>query len=335
MSLESFVRYPLLFGPSPVHRLDRLTEYLEGATVWAKRDDVNSGLAFGGNKVRKLEYLVADALAKGCDTLVSIGGVQSNHTRQVAAVAAKTGMKCVLIQESWVNWPDLTYDRVGNILLSRLMGADVRLVNAGFGIGFKESWEQAIREIEDHGGKPYAIPAGASDHPLGGLGFAGWSLEVEQQEESLGVHFDYVVVCAVTGSTQAGMIAGFAQHDLDHIVIGIDGSAKPDATRQQVARIARQTAELIGVTRAITDEEIILDDRFHAGTYGIPDEHTLAAMRLGASLEGMITDPVYEGKSLAGLIHMVREREIPPEAHVLYAHLGGKPAINAYASLFT
>lgn len=334
MSLESFARYPLMFGPSTIHRLDRLTEYLEGATVWAKRDDVNSGLAFGGNKVRKLEYLVADALAQGCDTLVSIGGVQSNHTRQVAAAAAKTGMKCVLIQESWVDWPDVTYDRVGNIMLSRLMGADVRLVDAGFGIGFKESWEQAIREIEDRGGKPYAIPAGASDHPLGGLGFAGWSLEVERQEQELGIHFDYVIVCAVTGSTQAGMIAGFAVHDLDHIVIGIDGSAKPEATREQVARIARQTAALIGVDRSLTEEEIILDDRFHAGTYGIPDERTLAAMRLGASLEGMITDPVYEGKSLAGLIHLVQDREIPPEANVLYAHLGGQPALNAYASLF-
>src|SRR5665213_1644187 len=243
-------------------------------------------------------------------------------------------MMFVLIQESWVDWPDVTYDRVGNIMLSRLMGADVRLVDAGFGIGFKESWEQAIREIEDRGGKPYAIPAGASDHPLGGLGFAGWSLEVERQEEELGVHFDYVVVCAVTGSTQAGMIAGFAVHDLEHVVIGIDGSANPEVTRDQVARIARQTAALIGVKRDVTEEEIILDDRFHAGTYGIPDEHTLAAMRLGASLEGMITDPVYEGKSLAGLIHMVQDREIPPEANVLYAHLGGQPALNAYASLF-
>jgi 1-aminocyclopropane-1-carboxylate deaminase len=334
MSLDSFPRYPLMFGPSPIHRLDRLTEYLEGASVWAKRDDVNSALAFGGNKIRKLEYLVADALAKGCDTLVSIGGVQSNHTRQVAAAAAKTGLKCVLIQESWVDWPDVTYDRVGNILLSRLMGADVRLVQSGFGIGFKESWEKAILEIEESGGTPYAIPAGASDHPLGGLGFAGWAREVERQEVELGVRFDYVVVCSVTGSTQAGMIAGFALSDLSHTVIGVDGSAKPEATRDQVARIARATAKLIGVEREIGDEEIILDDRFHAGTYGIPDHRTLEAMRLGASLEAMITDPVYEGKSLAGLIHMVQDQEIPPDANVLFAHLGGQPALDAYASLF-
>ena len=334
MSLEDFARYPLMFGPSPIHRLDRLTEYLGGATVWAKRDDVNSGLAFGGNKVRKLEYLVADALAKGCDTLVSIGGVQSNHTRQVAAVAAKLGLKCVLIQESWVDWPDVTYDRVGNILLSRLMGADVRLVRAGFGIGFKENWENAIDEIKERGGTPYAIPAGASDHPLGGLGFAGWALEVERQEIELGVAFDYVFVCSVTGSTQGGMIAGFAVNSLPRKVIGIDGSAKPAETHEQVARIARRTAELIGVGRELDDGEIILDPRYHAGTYGIPDDRTLDAMRLGASLEAMITDPVYEGKSLAGLIDMVQRHEIEPDANVLYAHLGGQPAINAYASLF-
>jgi len=339
VSLESFARYPLTFGPSPVHRLDRLTEHLGGAAIWAKREDVNSGLAFGGNKTRKLEYLVADALAQGCDTLVSIGGVQSNHTRQVAAAAAVAGLKCVLVQESWVDWPDVTYDRVGNILLSRLMGADVRLVKAGFGIGFKESWEGAIAEIEAAGGKPYAIPAGASDHPLGGLGFASWAREVEAQERELGVFFDTVIVCSVTGSTQAGMIAGFADRELargrERRVIGIDASATPVETHAQVARIARRTAAAIGLTRDLREDEIILDDRYHAGIYGIPDAATLDAMHLVARLEGMITDPVYEGKSMAGLIDLVRRREIPASSTVLYAHLGGQPAINGYASLFS
>jgi 1-aminocyclopropane-1-carboxylate deaminase len=334
-TLDDFQRYPLLFGPSPIQRLDRLSKHLGGATVWAKREDCNSGLAFGGNKTRKLEYLVADALAQGCDTLVSIGNVQSNHTRQVAAAAAITGLKCVLVQESWVDWPDVTYDRVGNILLSRLMGADVRLVKAGFGIGFKESWEQALAEIEATGGKPYAIPAGASDHPLGGLGFASWARELEAQERDLGVFFDTVIVCSVTGSTQAGMIAGFADRDRDRRVIGIDGSAKPAETRDQVARIARFTAKAIGVDRDLHDDEIILDNRYHAGTYGIPDATTLEAIRLVARLEGMITDPVYEGKSMAGLIDLVNRHEIEPSSTVLYAHLGGQPALNAYAGLFS
>ena len=335
MSLESFPRFPLTFGPSPIHRLSRLTEHLGGAAIWAKREDVSSGFAFGGNKTRKLEYLVADALAQACDTLVSIGGVQSNHTRQVAAAAAVAGLKCVLVQESWVDWPDVTYDRVGNILLSRLMGADVRLVKAGFGIGFKESWERALTEIRAAGGTPYAIPAGASDHPLGGLGFAAWAHEVEQQEADLGVFFDTIIVCSVTGSTQAGMIAGFADQARERRVIGIDASARPAETRAQIARIARFTATAIGVRRELREDEIILVDRYHGGIYGIPDAATLEAMRLVASLEAMITDPVYEGKSMAGLIDLVRRREIPETSTVLYAHLGGQPALNGYASLFS
>jgi 1-aminocyclopropane-1-carboxylate deaminase len=317
-----------------VHRLDRLTAHLGGATLWAKREDCNSGLAYGGNKTRKLEFLVADALAQGCDTLVSIGGVQSNHTRQVAAAAARTGMSCVLVQESWVDWPDVVYDRVGNIQLSRIMGADVRLVSAGFGIGFKESWEQALADVTERGGTPYPIPAGASDHPLGGLGFANWALEVAEQERELGVYFDTIVVCSVTGSTQAGMIAGFAGLEGERRIVGIDGSAKPVETREQVARIARATAELIDVGRELRDDEIVLDERYHAGTYGIPDEQTLEAIRLAGRLEGMITDPVYEGKSMAGMIDLVARGEIDRDANVLYAHLGGQPALSAYAGLF-
>jgi 1-aminocyclopropane-1-carboxylate deaminase len=333
MNLDTFPREPLLFGPSPVHPLDRLTAHLGGARMWAKRDDCNSGLAYGGNKTRKLEYLVADALATGCDTLVSIGGVQSNHTRQVAAVAARMGLGCVLVQESWVDWPDVVYDRVGNIQLSRIMGADVRLVEAGFGIGFKESWEQALADVKAAGGKPYAIPAGASDHELGGLGFARWAQELAEQERELGVFFDTVVVCSVTGSTQAGMIAGFAAQEEQRRVLGIDGSARPAETREQVARIARRTAELIELGRDLREDEIVLDDRYHAGTYGIPDEQTLEAIRTSGRLEGMITDPVYEGKSMAGMIDLVSRGEIERGSNVLYAHLGGQPALSAYAGL--
>jgi 1-aminocyclopropane-1-carboxylate deaminase len=333
MALDDFPRHPLLFGPSPVHRLERLTAELGGAELWAKREDCNSGLAYGGNKTRKLEYLVADALRQGADTLVSIGGVQSNHTRQVAATAARTGMKCVLVQESWVDWPDVVYDRVGNIQCSRIMGADVRLVRAGFGIGFKESWEQAIADIEASGGKPYAIPAGASDHELGGLGFAGWAREVAEQEAELGITFDTIVVCSVTGSTQAGMVAGFALQDTPRRIIGIDGSARPLETREQVLRIARRTADLIGLGRELRDDEVILDDRWHAGIYGIPDEKTLEAIRTAGRLEGMLTDPVYEGKSMAAMIDLVRSKEIEPGSRVLYAHLGGQPALSAYAAV--
>ncbi|MBF4570195.1 1-aminocyclopropane-1-carboxylate deaminase [Plantibacter sp. VKM Ac-2880] len=334
MSLSDFARYPLTFGPSPVHELNRLTAHLGGATIWAKREDVNSGLAYGGNKTRKLEYLIPEAIAQGADTLVSIGGYQSNHTRQVAAVAAKLGMRAVLVQENWVDWPDSVNDRVGNIMLSRIMGAEVRLDPAGFGIGFKSSWERALDDVRDRGGVPYAIPAGASDHRLGGLGFANWAAEVEQQERELGVFFDTIVVCSVTGSTHAGMIAGFAGQDRPRRVIGIDASAKIQETRDQVARIARNTAALIGLDRELRDDEITVLEGWAGDLYGIPVESTMEAIRLTGRLEGVIIDPVYEGKSMAGLIDLVTSGDIPASSNVLYAHLGGQPAINAYSALF-
>jgi 1-aminocyclopropane-1-carboxylate deaminase len=334
MTITDFPRYPLLFGPSPVHPLERLSAHLGGPQIWAKREDVNSGLAFGGNKTRKLEYLVPDALAQGADTLVSIGGYQSNHTRQVAAVAAKLGLKAVLVQEKWVDWPDAVNDKVGNILLSRIMGADIRMDPAGFGIGFKDSWEQALEDVRRAGGTPYPIPAGASDHPLGGLGFANWAYEVEQQERELGVFFDTIIVCSVTGSTHAGMIAGFAGQDRPRRVIGIDASAKIEETRAQVARIARGTAEKIGLGRDLRDDEITVLEGWAGDLYGIPVQSTIDAIRLSGTLEGMIIDPVYEGKSMAGLVDLVRSGEIGPESRVLYAHLGGQPALNAYSGIF-
>jgi 1-aminocyclopropane-1-carboxylate deaminase len=339
MALVDFPRYPLTFGPSPVHPLERLSDHLGGARVWAKREDVSSGLAYGGNKTRKLEYIVPDVLAEGADTLVSIGGYQSNHTRQVAAVAAKLGLKAVLVQERWVDWPDPVNDRVGNILLSRIMGAEVRLDPAGFDIGFRDSWTRAMDDVRERGGVPYGIPAGASDHRLGGLGFANWAYEVELQEQELGVFFDTIVVCTVTGSTHAGMVAGFAALEdaggRRRRVLGIDASATLEKTREQVGRIARRTATLIGVERDLREDEISVLEGWAGELYGVPVQSTLDAIRLTGRLEGVIIDPVYEGKSMAGLIDLVSAGEIPKDSTVLYAHLGGQPALNAYSALFT
>jgi 1-aminocyclopropane-1-carboxylate deaminase len=338
MKLHGFPRYSLTFGPSPVQHLRRVSDHLGGAQVWAKREDVNSGLAFGGNKIRKLEYIVPDILESGADTLVSIGGYQSNHTRQVAAVAAHLGLQCRLVQETWVPWEDPTNTQVGNILLSRMMGADSRLDSHGFDIGIRDSWKQALEEVEAAGGRPYAIPAGASEHRLGGLGFANWAFEVAEQEKSLGVTFDTIIVCTVTGSTHAGMIAGFAAlEDLTGVrrrVIGIDASATLEQTREQVGRIARNTAELIELGRELREDEIVVLEGWAGDRYGIPVESTMEAMSLAARLEAMITDPVYEGKSFAGLIDLVRSGEISASSNVLYAHLGGQPALNAYHRLW-
>ena len=335
MNLKKFPRHALTFGPTPIQPLARLSEHLGGKVeLYAKREDCNSGLAFGGNKTRKLEYLIPEAIAQGCDTLVSIGGIQSNQTRQVAAVAAHLGMKCVLVQENWVNYSDAVYDRVGNIQMSRIMGADVRLVADGFDIGFRKSWEDALDDVRKAGGKPYAIPAGCSDHALGGLGFVGFAEEVRQQEAELGFKFDYIVVCSVTGSTQAGMVVGFAEDGRADRVIGIDASAKPEKTREQIYRIARKTAEQVELGRDITLNDIVLDERYGGPEYGLPNEGTLEAIRLCAKLEGVLTDPVYEGKSMHGMIDKVKRGEFPEGSKVLYAHLGGVPALNAYSFLF-
>lgn len=335
MNLAKFPRHPLTFGPSPIQPLARLSAHLGGdVQLYAKREDCNSGLAFGGNKTRKLEYLIPEALAGGYDTLVSIGGIQSNQTRQVAAVAAHLGLKCVLVQENWVNYSDAVYDRVGNIELSRILGADVRLDAAGFDIGIRPSWEAAMEDVRRAGGKPFPIPAGCSEHPLGGIGFVAFAEEVREQEKALGFTFDYIVVCAVTGSTQAGMVVGFAADGRADRVIGIDASAKPQQTREQVLRIARATGELVELGRPIVDADIVLDTRYGGPEYGLPNEGTLEAIRLCARMEGMLTDPVYEGKSMHGMIDKVRRGEFPKGSRVLYAHLGGVPALNAYSFIF-
>jgi 1-aminocyclopropane-1-carboxylate deaminase len=331
MNLNKFPRYKLTFGPTPIHPLKRLSAHLGGRVeIFAKREDCNSGLAFGGNKTRKLEYLIPEAMEEGCDTLVSIGGIQSNQTRQVAAVAAHLGLKCVVVQENWVDHSDPVYGQVGNIQLSRMLGADVRLDASGFDIGVRKSWQQALEDIRRAGGRPFPIPAGCSEHPLGGLGYVGFAEEVRAQERELGFEFDHIVTCSVTGSTQAGMVVGFAADDRADRVVGVDASAKPRKTFDQILRIARFTAELVELDRSIEPDDIVLERRFSGPAYGLPSEGTLEAIRLCARLEGMLTDPVYEGKSMHALIEKVRLGEFPQGSKVLFVHLGGAPALSAY-----
>jgi 1-aminocyclopropane-1-carboxylate deaminase len=332
MNLEKFERYPLTFGPTPIEHLPRMSEALGGKVeIYAKREDCNSGLAMGGNKLRKLEYLVPDAIASGADTLVSIGGVQSNHTRMVAAVAAKIGMKCRLVQESWVPHEDAVYDRVGNILMTRLMGADSRIVDDGFDIGIRKSWEDAMQSVRDEGGVPYGIPAGASVHPLGGIGYVRFAEEVRDQEKELGFEFDYIIVCVVTGSTQGGMIVGFADQDRADRVIGIDASGTVEQTRDQVRMIVDQTAEAVELGRKIRDDEIIINPDYAYPAYGVPSHETNEAIRFAAQTEAMITDPVYEGKSMQGMMDLIHKGFFPDGSKILYAHLGGAPALNGYS----
>lgn len=263
-----------------------------------------------------------------------MGGVQSNHTRAVTATATASGLKAVTVQEKWVPIDPPLYNKTGNILLSRLMGGDVRLNNEPFHIGHKTATKQAMDDVAQKGGKPYYVPAGASDHPLGGLGFTNFVVELAEQEKQLGVYFDTLVVCSVTGSSHAGLVVGAVAEGKGRKVIGVDASAKPAETKDQVTRIARATASLLDKNLEIPDEAVILDERFHAGVYGIPDDTTTEAMKIAARTDALITDPVYEGKSMAGMIQMVKEGSIAAGSNVLYAHLGGQPALNAYSGYF-
>jgi 1-aminocyclopropane-1-carboxylate deaminase len=218
--------------------------------------------------------------------------------------------------------------------MSRVMGAEIELVEEGFDIGIRESWERALEDVKAKGGKPYPIPAGASVHKFGGLGYVGFAEEVRAQEAELGFTFDYIVVCTVTGSTHGGMVVGFARDGRSRKVIGIDASGTPAQTKAQVLDIARNTAEFVGLGRAITEEDIVLKEDYAYPCYGVPSEETNEAIRLAARTEGMMTDPVYEGKSMQGLIDLTRKGFFPAGSKVLYAHLGGVPAINAYSYIY-
>lgn len=338
LSLEQFFpRKRLGFFPSPIHRLDRMSHYL-GYDIWAKRDDVSSGLALGGNKIRKLEWLLADALAQGCDTLVSIGNIQSNHTRQVTAAAAVTGLNCYTVQETWTQWQDPVYDKVGNILLTRLMGGNPILEGYGYSTCKKSTWERAIEEVKRQGGKPYPIPAGASDHPLGALGYANFADELAVQEKELDCFFDVIILATCTGSTQAGVVVGFAAQEKQRRIIGIDTADDVAMTYQAVSKITYNTVDLIaakGGPKIIVPEDYIeINSNYSKPAYGLPSEQTINAIKKAAELEAMITDPVYEGKSMAGLIDLCQQNKLPKNSKILYVHLGGTPAVHAYYQAF-
>jgi 1-aminocyclopropane-1-carboxylate deaminase len=205
------------------------------------------------------------------------------------------------------------------------------VVEDGFDIGIRKSWEDAIQSVRDEGGKPYGIPAGASVHKFGGLGYVGFAEEVRAQEAELGFKFDYIIVCVVTGSTQAGMVVGFKVDGRAGRVVGVDASGTLEQTRAQVTEIARNTAELIELGQDITDTDIVINPDYAYPAYGVPSHETNEAIRLAARTEAMITDPVYEGKSMQGMVDLIRKGHFPTGSKLLYVHLGGTPALNGYA----
>ena len=335
LDFARFPRLELAHLPTPMHPLKRLSEHLGGPEIWVKRDDC-TGLAVGGNKTRKLEFVMGDALAQGADTIVTVGGIQSNHARQAAAAAVIAGLRCELVQRRWVPWEDKHYEVVGNILYSRLLGARVNVVDGVGRIGTADpEFTQVMERVRAEGRRPYPIPAGASDHPLGGLGYALCAQEIVNQAKERGIKFDAIVHATSSGSTQAGLLAGLAALSVTIPVIGIEVDDEPETLKELVPRIARWTLEHLG-----HDSDRLSDDVVHIRTgyqgpgYGVPTATTVEAIRMAASLETLLLDPVYEGKAMEGLIDLVRKGEFKHGDRVLYIHLGGMPAIHAYASVF-
>jgi 1-aminocyclopropane-1-carboxylate deaminase len=315
--------------PTALHPLSRLTALLDGPELWIKRDDL-TGLAGGGNKTRKLEFLVGDALAAGADTLVTVGAIQSNHTRQTAAAAARVGLGCALLHNAWVPDAGEQYRRVGNVLLSELLGAELYHDATERPVGDPGDLDALAQRLRDDGRRPYVIPGGASDHPLGGLGYAVCAAELATQAEALRIDFDHVVHCTGSSGTQAGLVAGFAALGIATRVIGVSDDDETDEKRARVLRLANATLDVLGLAARVdaADVDVVVGD---ASPYGVADARTIDAIRLFARTEGLMADPVYEGKAIRGLIELIERGTLRRGQRVLLLHLGGTDAVHAYA----
>jgi 1-aminocyclopropane-1-carboxylate deaminase len=328
-TLSERPRATLAALPTALHPLTRLSQALDGPEIWIKRDDL-TGLAGGGNKTRKLEFLVGDALARGADILVSVGAIQSNHTRQVAAAAARVGLDCALLHNGWVSEPGGPYRQVGNILLSELLGAQLYFDETERPLGDPGRLEALAQRLRDDGRRPYVIPGGASDHPLGGFGYALAAAEIATQADELGVDFDHVVHCTGSSSTQAGLLAGFAALGRTTRVIGVADDDETAEKRERILRLANATLDELGLRPRIdaADVEVIVAD---PNPYGVASPETLDAIRLFARTEGLMADPVYEGKAVKGLLDLIERGTLRAGHRILLLHLGGTHAVHAYA----
>ena len=318
--------------PTPIHRLNNFGEHMDGTELWIKRDDL-TGLEGGGNKTRKLEFLVGDAIETGADMLVTVGAIQSNHTRQTAAAAAKCKLKCALLHIGWTEDAGPMYRQVGNILLSSIMGAELFLDETVISIEDQSPLTEFGDYLEECGHVPYLIPPGASEHRLGSLGYMSCAAEIVRQSMELDVHFDYVVHCSGSGSTQAGLVAGFAALGEKTRVIGVSDDDETHIKEKRVIRLSNDALAEIGMSVRVSadDVAVIAEDK---SPYGVAETETFDAIRLLARTEGLVADPVYEGKALRGLLALSKAGRFDRGNRILLVHLGGTPAVHAYANQF-
>ncbi|MCO4812370.1 MAG: D-cysteine desulfhydrase [Gammaproteobacteria bacterium] len=329
MLLSGFPRVQLAHLPTPLEILPRLSEELGGPEIWVKRDDC-TGLATGGNKTRKLEFSMGEAQERGADTIITVGAVQSNHVRQTAAAACKLGMKCEVLLEHRVSDPSELYRNSGNVLLDRIFGASLREYAAG--TDFELAMEEVAGDVRAAGGAPYIVPGGASN-PVGALGYVGCGEELLQQCEEQDVHFDHIVTATGSAGTHAGLAVGLRGNGSDLPILGIGVNAPKDAQEDKVYKLAAETAELVDKPGCVAREDIIADCNYIGPGYGQPTDGMNEAVLLLARTEGLLFDPVYSGKALAGMIDYIRRGRFDHNERIVFLHTGGAAGLFAYADI--
>jgi len=327
MDLSNFPRTELAHLPTPLELLPRLSEHLGGPQIYVKRDDC-TGLATGGNKTRKLEYSMGEALQKGADTVVTVGAVQSNHVRQTAAAACKLGLKCEVLLEHRVGHPSDLYQNSGNVFLDRLFGANLREYDKG--CDFDAAMEEVAAEVSSAGGTPYVIPGGASN-AVGALGYVGCGIELLQQFSERSLQVDHIVTATGSAGTHAGLAVGIRGSGSDLPILGIGVNAGQETQEERVYKLACETANLVGAKGAVARDDIVADCNYIGAGYGEPTESMNEAVLMLARFEGLLFDPVYSGKALAGMIDYVREGRFDDASTIVFLHTGGAAGLFAYA----
>jgi len=319
--LDALPRASLAHLPTPLEEMPRLSAALGGPRLFVKRDDC-TGLGTGGNKTRKLEFLVADAQAKGADTLVTDGGVQSNHCRQTAAAAARTGMDCVLVLQR-----GFSDEETGNLLLDRILGAQVVLIDAA--ANRADAVAEAAAELERSGKTPYVIPTGGSNG-VGAMGYANAIREIAVQAVKLGLGFDAIVTASGSGGTQGGLVVGKKLFDQPAQIVGISDGEPSEELTEMILEVASDAERVLGRPLGLSSDDVRVFDEYYGEGYGIPTPEMVEAVHLVARSEGILLDPVYSGKAMAGLLDLIRRGHFEPTQNVLFIHTGGTPALFAY-----
>jgi len=330
MKLAKFPRIRITHGPTALEPMHRLTAALGGPNLWIKRDDC-TGLATGGNKTRKLEYLVADAVQHGADTLITQGATQSNHARQTAAIAAKMGMECHIILEDRTGYRHADYQHSGNVFLDHLYGAHVSEVPGN--TPMDAAMEDLAAQLRAKGRKTYIIPGGGSN-ALGALGYVTAALELADQAMNMGLNIDELVHATGSAGTQAGLVVGMEGARTQIPVLGIGVRAPRQPQEDKVFMLAQQTADLLGVPGSVSREKVFANCDYIGEGYGIPTPSMMEAVTMLARLEGILLDPVYSGKGMAGLIDLVRKGHYRKGQNIVFLHTGGAVGLYGYMHAF-